>query len=124
MSFEFARQNNTEALVEAMKSATEQFNSQMSELINRLVQEKKLAELNNSVKNLSDWQKQNMEQIQALTNNFKKTTEMFDISATTLKEVATNTKSLTDDDSKLGQIVNELKRVMIRDSNFKSLLVN
>ena len=46
---------------------------------------------------------------------------MFDISATTLKEVATNTKSLTDDDSKLGQIVNELKRVMIEDGKFQEI---
>lgn len=117
---ELLRQNNTEALVEVMKSATEQFNSQMSELINRLVQEN-FAELNNSVKNLNDWQKQNKEQIQTLTDNFKKTTEMFDISATTLKEVATNTKSLTDDDGKLGQIVNELKRVMIEDGKFQEI---
>jgi len=117
---ELLRKNNTEALVEVMKKATEQFNEQMSELINRLVKEN-FAELNNSVKSLNDWQKQNKEQIQKLTEHFQKTTEMFTISATTLKQVADNTKSLTDDDSKLSQLVAELKRVMIEDGKFQEI---
>lgn len=117
---ELLRKNNTEALVEVMKKATEQFNEQMSELINRLVKEN-FAELNSSVKSLNDWQKQNKEQVQKLTEQFQKTTEMFTISATTLKQVADNTKSLTDDDSKLSQIVAELKRVMIEDGKFQEI---
>lgn len=112
--------NNTEALVEVMKKTTEQFNAQMSELINRLVQEN-FKELNNSVKSLNDWQKQNKDQVQKLTDQFQKTTEMFNISATTLKEVAVNTKALTDDKSKLSQIVKELKRVMIEDGKFQEI---
>lgn len=117
---ELLRRNNTEALVEVMKKATEQFNEQMSELINRLVKEN-FAELNNSVKSLNDWQKQNKEQVQKLTEQFQKTTEMFTISATTLKQVADNTKTLTDDDSKLSQLVAELKRVMIEDGKFQEI---
>lgn len=117
---ELLRKNNTEALVEVMKKATEQFNEQMSELINRLVKEN-FAELNNSVKSLNEWQKQNKEQVQKLTEQFQKTTEMFTISATTLKQVADNTKSLTDDDSKLSQLVGELKRVMIEDGKFQEI---
>lgn len=117
---ELLRKNNTEALVEVMKKATEQFNEQMSELINRLVKEN-FAELNNSVKSLNDWQKQNKEQVQKLTEHFQKTTEMFTISATTLKQVADNTKSLTDDDSKLSQLVDELRRVMIEDGKFQEI---
>jgi chromosome segregation ATPase len=117
---ELLRKNNTEALVEVMKKATEQFNEQMSELINRLVKEN-FAELNKSVKSLNDWQKQNKEQVQKLTEQFQKTTEMFTISATTLKQVADNTKSLTDDDSKLSQLVAELKRVMIEDGKFQEI---
>ena len=117
---ELLRKNNTEALVEVMKKATEQFNEQMSELINRLVKEN-FAELNNSVKSLNDWQNQNKEQVQKLTEQFQKTTEMFTISATTLQQVADNTKSLTDDDSKLSQLVAELKRVMIEDGKFQEI---
>jgi chromosome segregation ATPase len=117
---ELLKQNNTEALVEVMKRTTEQFNSQMSELINRLVKEN-FAELNNSVKNLNDWQKQNKEQIQKLTEQFQKTTEMFTISATTLKQVADNTKSLTDDDSKLNNLIHQLNKVMIEDGKFQEI---
>ncbi len=117
---ELLKKNNTEALVEVMKSATEQFNTQMSELINRLVQEN-FAELNNSVKSLNDWQNQNKEQVQKLTEQFKKTTEMFTISATTLKQVADNTKSLIDEDSKLNQIVQELNRIMIEDGKLQEV---
>jgi len=117
---ELLKKNNTEALVEVMKNATEQFNSQMSELINRLVKEN-FSELNNSVKSLNDWQKQNQEQIQKLTEQFQKTTEMFNISAITLREVAVNTKALTEDNSKLSQIVKELNRVMIEDGKFQEI---
>lgn len=117
---ELLKQNNTEALVEVMKRTTEQFNTQMSELINRLVKEN-FAELNNSVKNLNDWQHQNKEQVQTLTEQFQKTTELFTISATTLKQVADNTKSLTDDDSKLNQIVEQLNKVMIEDGKFQEI---
>ena len=117
---ELLKKNNTEALVQVMKSATEQFNAQMSELINRLVKEN-FQELNNSVKSLNEWQKENKEQIQKLTDNFKKTTELFDISSKTLKEVADNTKTLTSEDGKLGQIVNELNRVMIEDGRFQEM---
>jgi hypothetical protein len=114
------KENNTEALVEVMKRTTEQFNTQMSDLINRLVKEN-FAELNNSVKNLNDWQHQNKEQVQTLTEHFQKTTELFTISATTLKQVADNTRTLTDDDSKLNLIVEQLNRVMIEDGKFQEI---
>lgn len=117
---ELLKQNNTEALVEVMKRTTEQFNAQMSELINRLVKEN-FAELNNSVKNLNDWQNQNKEQIRKLTEQFQKTTEVFVISAATLKQVADNTKSLTDDDSKLTVLVQQLNKVMIEDGKFEEI---
>lgn len=117
---ELLKRNNTEALVEVMKRTTEQFNTQMSELINRLVKEN-FAELNNSVKNLNDWQHQNKEQVQLLTDQFQKTTELFTISATTLKQVADNTKSLTDDNSKLNLIVEQLNKVMIEDGKFQEI---
>jgi hypothetical protein len=114
------RKNNTEALVLVMKSATEQFNQQMGELINKLVQEN-FAELNNSVKSLNNWQLQNKDQVQKLTENFQRTTEMFEISSKTLSEVAANTKGLTDSDSKLSQIVKELSKVMIEDGKFQKI---
>lgn len=117
---ELLKQNNTEALVEVMKRTTEQFNAQMSELINRLVKEN-FAELNNSVKNLNDWQHQNKEQVQKLTEQFQKTTELFTVSAITLKQVADNTKLLTDDESKLNNLIQQLNKVMIEDGKFQEI---
>ena len=117
---ELLKKNNTEALVEVMKNTTEQFNAQMSELINRLVKEN-FSELNKSVNSLNDWQKENKEQIQKLTAQFQLTTEMFTVSAKTLKDVADHTNSLTADNGKLGQIVGELKRVMIEDGRFQNI---
>jgi uncharacterized phage infection (PIP) family protein YhgE len=117
---ELLKQNNTEALVEVMKRTTEQFNSQMSELINRLVKEN-FAELNSSVKNLNDWQSQNKEQVQKLTEQFQKTTEMFTVTATTLNQVAENTKSITDDNGKLNNLIQQLNKVMIEDGKFQEI---
>ena len=115
--------NNTEALVDVMKNVTEQFNKQMSELINRLVQEN-FAELNKSVQSMNDWQKDNKEQIKKLTENFQKTTELFDISSKTLSEVALNSKSLIDDNSKLVNLVETLEKVMISDNKFTEVTNN
>lgn len=117
---ELLSKNNTEALVEVMKHTTEQFNAQMSELINRLVQEN-FQELNNSVQAMNNWQKENKEQIKSLTDNFQRTTEMFTVSASTLKEVASNTQQLVQDDGKLGQIVKELRKILIEDGKFQEI---
>ncbi|MFY8066238.1 MAG: hypothetical protein ACOVNM_07045 [Flavobacterium sp.] len=109
--------NNTEALVDVMKNVTEQFNNQMSELINRLVQEN-FAELNNSVQSMNDWQKENKNQIKSLIDNFQKTTELFDISSKTLADVAKNTESLVEDEGKLVKLVTTLEKVLIEENNF------
>lgn len=120
---ELMSKNNTEALVDVMKNVTEQFNSQMSELINKLVQEN-FSELNNSVQGMNDWQKENKEQIKKLTENFQKTTELFDISSKTLSDVAKNSKSLIDDNGKLVTLVKTLEKVLITDSKFSEVTNN
>jgi chromosome segregation ATPase len=119
---ELLKKNNTEALVEVMKRATEEFNQQMASLINKLVQEN-FAELNNSVKSLNDWQKENKEQIAQLTDNFKKTTESFAITAKTLNEVASKTESLTNDNGKLSLMIKELSKVLIEDGKFQEVTI-
>lgn len=120
---ELMSKNNTEALVDVMKNVTEQFNKQMSELINRLVQEN-FAELNKSVQSMNDWQKENKEQIKKLTDNFQKTTELFDISSKTLSDVARNSKSLVDENSKLVTLVETLEKVLITDNKFSEITNN
>ncbi|EIM72585.1 hypothetical protein A3SI_19596 [Nitritalea halalkaliphila LW7] len=112
--------NNTEALVDVMKKATEEFNNQMSALINKLVQEN-FAELNNSVKMLNIWQAENKEMIQELTHQFKVVSNNFSISSIALKEITHNTSTLTDKNSQLAQIVESLKKVMVDDSKFSEI---
>lgn len=112
--------NNTEALVEVMKTATEQFNGQMRELIDKLVQEN-FKELNTSVQNLNNWQKENKEQIAKLTNQFTDVSENLQISAKTLNEVAQKTKELTADNGKLSELIISLQNVLINDTKFMEM---
>lgn len=113
-------ENNTKGLVEVMKVATEEFNKQMADLINTLVQEN-FAQLNDSVENLNSWQKENIENISALTAHFKETTELFSHSSLVLNEVAENTKQLVSDDGKLKEIIQQLSTVLIDDEKFVSI---
>lgn len=112
--------NNTEALVEVMKKVTEEFNKQMSSLINKLVQEN-FEELNNSVQNLNSWQKENKQMIASLTAQFTKVSEDFSISATAIKEINLNTKQLTDENSHLSKLIQKLQKVMIEDTKFEKI---
>lgn len=120
---ELLAKNNTEALVEVMKSATEQFNAQMSALIERLVQEN-FQELNNSVQRMNKWQEENKEMISELTNQFKQVSQEFEISATSIKEITENTTKLTNENSHLTKLIEELQKVMIDDTKFSEIISN
>ena len=117
---ELLAKNNTEALVEVMKTATEQFNNQMRELIDRLVKEN-FAELNTSVQNLNNWQKENKEQIAKLTSQFIDVSENLQISSKTLSDVAKNTNELTKDNGKLNKLIVSLQNVLINDTKFAEM---
>lgn len=118
---EILKKNNTEALVEVMKSATETFNAQMTELIQRLVQEN-FAELNNSVQSLNDWQKDNKEMISSLTEQFKSVSKDFEIASVSIKEITKNTTKLTEDNSQLSKLIEELQKVLIDDTKFQEIV--
>lgn len=120
---ELLAKNNTEALVEVMKSATEQFNAQMSALIERLVQEN-FQELNNSVQRMNKWQEENKEMISELTNQFKQVSQEFEISATSIKEITENTTKLTNENSHLTKLIEELQKVMVDDTKFSEIVSN
>lgn len=113
-------ENNTKALVEAMEKVITDFNTQMNALIQRLVKEN-FEELNHSVKNLNDWQKENKEQIAILISQFNQTTSNLETSSKNILEISSNTKSLTDNNSILQQMITELKKVMIEDQKFTEL---
>lgn len=114
---ELLKKSNTEALVEVMKKVTEEFQKQMGELINKLVQEN-FDQLNKSVEQLNTWQKENKEMIVSLTKQYKQMADNFDATSTTLTKVGGDTKLLVSDGGKLKQIIDALSKVLIEDTKF------
>ena len=112
---ELMAKNNTEALVEVMKAATEEFNAQMSAIIERLVQEN-FDELNRSVERMNTWQQENKTMITQLTDQFKDTVSQFRITAEELDKVEKNTSALIDDNGIFAQMIKELNEVLIEDT--------
>ena len=119
---ELLAKNNTEALVEVMRRATEEFNSQMSALIEKLVQEN-FQELNNSVQSMNQWQRENKEMILSLTNQFKNVSNELAITASAIKEITENTTKLTNENSQLSHLIEELQKVMIDDTKFQEIVL-
>lgn len=123
---EFSRlleKSNTEALVEVMKKVTEEFNKQMSELINRLVKEN-FDQLNKSVAQLNTWQQENKAMIESLTRQYKEMENDFERTSTTLTSVGEDTQALVADGSKLQKIVVALNKVMVDDERFVQMTQN
>lgn len=120
---EFAKllaKNNTEALVDVMQKATEQFQEQMASIIEQLVQEN-FAELNNSVESMNTWQRDNKTMITQLTNQFTQVSTDLKTSAATMSEITANTTKLTDANSVLTTLIEKLKAVMIDDVRFQDV---
>jgi DNA repair ATPase RecN len=113
--------NNTEALVAVMKSATQEFNKQMSEIVSRLVQEN-FSELNKSVQQMNSWQKDNKEMIGTLTNQFNQATKNIETTSLQLKDISEKTQSLVADNGKLSEIIKALREVMVDDKKYQSLV--
>ena len=113
--------NNTEALVEVMKSATEEFNKQMSTLIDKLVKEN-FKELNTSVQQMNDWQQENKKMITQLTDQFKTVSGEFQITSGAIKEITDNTNKLTNDNSHLKKLIEALQKVMIDDTKYQEIV--
>jgi biopolymer transport protein ExbB/TolQ len=113
--------NNTEALVNVMKEATEQFNAQMSAIVEKLVKEN-FEELNNSVQRMNQWQQENKEMITQLTAQFKSVSEDFAITSTAIQEITDNTNKLTNENSHLSRLIQELQKVMIEDTKYQEIV--
>lgn len=112
--------NNTEALVDVMQKATEQFQEQMKSIIEKLVQEN-FEELNNSVQRMNDWQQENKSMITQLTNQFTQVSTDLATSSVAMREITTNTAKLTDSNSTLTALIEQLKAVMIDDVRFQQV---
>lgn len=114
------QKNNVEALVDVMKKVTEEFNKQMSDLINKLVQEN-FEQLNHSVEQLNKWQIENKEMINALIVQYGEMETSFRDTDDTLSNVAESTQSLVQSGGKLDNLIQELQKVIIDDSYFAKL---
>lgn len=114
---ELLKKSNTEALVEVMKKVTEEFQKQMGELINKLVQEN-FDQLNKSVEQLNTWQIENKDMIASLTKQYKQMADNFDATSETLTKVGGDTRLLVSDGGKLRQIIDALNKVLIEDTKF------
>lgn len=120
---ELLKKSNTEALVEVMKNVTEEFNKQMTSLINKLIQEN-FEQLNKSVEQLNVWQQENKAMIQSLISQYKQMAQDFDGTSTTLSQVSEDTQRLISRGGTLSQLVETLKSVMIDDAQFSQITHN
>ena len=117
------QKSNTEALVEVMKNVTDEFNKQMTSLINKLIQEN-FEQLNKSVERLNTWQQENKEMITSLISQYKQMAQEFDGTSTTLTRVSEDTELLISRGGTLSQLVETLKAVMIDDVKFSQITKN
>lgn len=117
------KKSNTEALVEVMRGVTEEFNKQMTTLINKLIQEN-FEQLNKSVEQLNIWQQDNKAMIQSLISQYKQMAHDFDGTSTTLTQVSEDTQRLISRGGTLSQLIETLKSVMIDDTKFSQITHN
>lgn len=120
---ELLKKSNTEALVEVMKNVTEEFQKQMNTLIGKLIQEN-FEKLNTSVERLNTWQLENKEMIASLTKQYKDMATNFESTSVSLTKVKDDTQSLVSEGGKLGQLVNSLNEIIVKDENFKKITHN
>ena len=118
---ELLKKSNTEALVDVMKSVTEEFQKQMNSLINKLIQEN-FDQLNKSVESLNVWQQENKEMISSLTKQYKEMTANFEQTSTTLTKVSGDTRLLVSDGGKLRQLIEALNQVIMEDQKFVKIV--
>ncbi len=118
---ELLKKSNAEALVDVMKSVTEEFQKQMNSLINKLIQEN-FDQLNKSVESLNVWQQENKEMISSLTKQYKEMTANFEQTSTTLTKVSGDTRLLVSDGGKLRQLIDALNQVIIEDQKFVKIV--
>lgn len=113
--------NNTEALIEAIQRVIGGFNDKLNELIQKLIKEN-FEELNNSVKNLNDWQRENKAQVERLINQFALVADNMELSSSKLENISASTEKLVSEGSLLSKLVQELQAVMIDDTKFQDII--
>lgn len=114
---ELLKKSNTEALVQVMKNATEEFQRTMGSLVEKLVKEN-FDQLNKSVENLNLWQQQNKQMIEQLTAKYQAMDTSFKATSDVFSKVAGYADSLSGTSGKLAELIKKLQAVMIEDNKF------
>ena len=115
------KKNDVESLSEYMKKFAADFQSQMNNLINKLVADN-FKELNKSISMLSIWQQENKAMIESLTQQYKDMADEFEETSTVLAEVGDNTGKLVADEGKLSELIQALNEVMAQDKTFLQVI--
>lgn len=71
---------------------------------------------------MNQWQLENKEMIISLTNQFKEVSNEFTISSVAIKEITENTTKLTNENSHLTKLIEELQKVLIDDTKFEEIV--
>jgi uncharacterized phage infection (PIP) family protein YhgE len=130
---------NSKELLKAMEESVELFNKKMEDILQRLIK-KNFEALNNSVHQMNQWQVQNKENMEALikeqknlieknekiSQQFESTSivvnENFERTSSEMNTIASQTKKLTDDNSRLQKILKELESITLGDNQFKTII--
>ncbi len=115
------KKNDVEELSEYMRKFAADFQSQMNNLINKLVADN-FKELNKSVNTLSTWQQENKAMIASLTQQYKDMADEFENTSLVLSEVGDNTSKLVADEGKLSDLIQALNEVMSQDKTFLQVM--
>ncbi len=105
------QKNNTEALVKVMQSATEEFNRQMSAIVDRLVKEN-FQELNAAVQNMLQWQVENKASMELLASRYREYINGIEVVHERLEEISSYNAALSGPNGQLAAMVAELKKLL------------
>lgn len=114
---ELLKKSNTEALVQVMQKATEEFQRTMGSLVEKLVKEN-FDQLNKSVEKLNLWQQQNKQMIEQLTSQYQTMANSFKSTSDVFSNVAGYADTLSGASGRLAELIKKLQAVMIDDNKF------
>lgn len=123
-------QNNTKVLETAMNQIANTFKEEMGKvstelqgLMKKLV-DKNFEELNTSINNLNQWQKDNKNMIAKLIFQYNTAVKTFEESSTALSGMTEKTKELVGEEGELTKLIDNLHTAMIEDDNFVEISSN
>ncbi len=116
---------NSKELLNAMERSVEIFNNKIKEILNRLIAEN-FDELNKTVQNMNQWQKENKNNLETLneanrnvSNHLRETSNLL---ADKFKEILSHITNLANEEGRLQLILKELENITLGDNQFQTIL--